>query len=64
VLLPPRVAQFRLDLQLISARLALFVGDAWAARLTLYPAVMQAGLALPMAYYFHRCDDHRLACEP
>jgi competence protein ComEC len=33
VLLPPRVAQFRLDLQLISARLALFVADAWAARL-------------------------------
>ncbi len=68
VLLPPRVAQFRLDLQIISARLALFVGDAWAARsirgavrtsfaiwdLLLISAVMQAGLALPMAYYFHR----------
>ncbi len=68
VLLPPRVAQFRLDLQIISARLALFVGDTWAARsirsavrasfaiwdLLLISAVMQAGLALPMAYYFHR----------
>jgi competence protein ComEC len=68
VLLPPRVAQFRLDLQIISARLALFVGNTWAARsvrsgvrasfaiwdLLLISAVMQAGLALPMAYYFHR----------
>jgi competence protein ComEC len=68
VLLPPRVAQVRLDLQIISARLALFVGDTWAARsvrsavrasfaiwdLLLISAVMQAGLALPMAYYFHR----------
>jgi competence protein ComEC len=33
VLLPPRVAQFRLDRQIISARLALFVGDTWARRL-------------------------------
>jgi competence protein ComEC len=64
VLLPPRVAQFRLDLQLISARLALFVGDAWAARLTLYPAVMQAGLALPMAYYFHRATTIGLPANP
>jgi competence protein ComEC len=68
VLLPPRVAQFRLDLQLISARLALFAGDAWAARLIrsairfsfavwdllFITAAMQTGLALPMAYYFHR----------
>ena len=68
VLLPPRVAQFRLDLQLISARLARFLGDRWAGRLVrsaagfsfavwdllFISAVMQAGLALPMAYYFHR----------
>jgi competence protein ComEC len=68
VLLPPRVAQFRLDLQLISARVALFVGDTWAARsirgmtrfffavwdLLFISASMQAGLALPMDYYFHR----------
>lgn len=67
-LLPPRVAQFRVDLQLISARLARFIGDVWswrivrttaritlaAAELLFVSAVMQIGLALPMAYYFHR----------
>lgn len=66
--LTPRVAQFRLDLQMISGRLARFVGEAWARRLvqsaTLFSlhawellfisALMQMGLALPMAYYFHR----------
>jgi len=66
--LPPRVAQFQLDLQLISARLAGFIGDKWARRIVIgatrctfagwdllfVSAVMQAGLALPMAYYFHR----------
>ena len=66
--LPPRVAQFRLDLQMISARIALFIGREWAERsvrgavrfllaaseLIFISAVMQAGLALPMAYYFHR----------
>jgi len=67
-LLPPRVAQFRLDLQMISARLALFIGQKWSNRLTrrstaamlatfeltFVSAIMQMGLALPMAYYFHR----------
>jgi competence protein ComEC len=67
-LLPPRVAQFRVDLQFIAARIALFVGEKWSRRfvrtmaacgLTLWEllfisAVMQMGLALPMAYYFHR----------
>ena len=67
-LLPPRVAQFRLDLQMISARLARFTGEKWANRLTRWAAgvvlatselvfvsaIMQMGLALPMAYYFHR----------
>jgi len=67
-LLPPRVAQFRVDLQLVSARLALFIGRIWAQRLIrgltrfllaswellFISAVMQMGLALPMAYYFHR----------
>jgi competence protein ComEC len=67
-LLPPGVAQFRMDLQMIAARLALFVGEKWAERLVrvwasfglrvwellLISAVMQMGLALPMAYYFHR----------
>jgi competence protein ComEC len=66
--LPPRVAQFRTDLCLIAARLARFLGNPWASRivrglsmiclrtfeLLLVSAVMQMGLALPMAYYFHR----------
>ena len=66
--LPPRVAQFRLDLQIVSSRLALFVEEKLARRivagatrfsfavwdLLFLSAVMQAGLALPMAYYFHR----------
>ncbi|MGB8115157.1 MAG: ComEC/Rec2 family competence protein [Candidatus Sulfotelmatobacter sp.] len=64
----PRVAQFRLDLRLISKRLARFFGEAFSLRLAraitigslagfellLVSAVMQMGLALPMAYYFHR----------
>jgi competence protein ComEC len=67
-LLPPGAAQFRVDLQLIASRAALFVGEKWsrhlvrgAAGFTLgawellfVSAVMQMGLALPMAYYFHR----------
>lgn len=66
--LPPRVAQFRSDLRLIAGRLARFVGKPWSLRLVrgllifslrafellLVSAVMQMGLALPMAYYFHR----------
>ena len=66
--LPPRVAQFRVDLQFIAARVALFVGQKWSCRLVrttvafglaawellFISAAMQMGLALPMAYYFHR----------
>ena len=66
--LPPPVAQFRLDLQIIAARAALFIGEKWsggivrsiarfsltAFELLFVSAVMQMGLALPMAYYFHR----------
>jgi competence protein ComEC len=66
--LPPRVAQFRVDLRLIAGRLARFIGKAGSLRvvrgatiiclrtfeLLLVSAVMQMGLALPMAYYFHR----------
>jgi competence protein ComEC len=66
--LVPRIAQFRLDLRLIAERLAQFIGNAWSLRavrcamliglaifeLLLVSAVMQMGLALPMAYYFHR----------
>lgn len=67
-LLPPRVAQLRVDLQFIASRLARFIGEKWSDRLVrttaavalnvwelvFISAVMQAGLALPMAYYFHR----------
>jgi competence protein ComEC len=66
--LPPRVAQFRVDLQFIAARVALFVGESWSRHLVrgitaffltawellFISVVMQMGLALPMAYYFHR----------
>ena len=68
--LPARVAQFRLDLRMISSRLGRFVADRWAGKavrsttrlcfaawdLLFISAVMQAGLALPMAYYFHRAS--------
>ena len=66
--LPPRVAQFRVDLRLIAGRTRQFVGRQWSLRLVrlsarfalgafallFISAVMQMGLALPMAYYFHR----------
>ncbi len=66
--LPPRVAQFRLDLRLLAGRLARFLGQPQSLHLVrgtsivccrifellLVSAVMQMGLALPMAYYFHR----------
>jgi competence protein ComEC len=66
--LPPRAAQLRMDLRLIAERLARFIGRPWSLRivrgtttvclhaleLLLVSAVMQMGLALPMAYYFHR----------
>jgi len=68
VALPPRVAQFRLDLRLVAGRLARFLGERMArwlligggrAVLGIYDvlviaALMQVALALPMAYYFHR----------
>ncbi|MGA7441872.1 MAG: ComEC family competence protein, partial [Candidatus Sulfotelmatobacter sp.] len=67
-LLPPRVARFRADLRLIAGRVARFIDEPWSFRLIraviiislrgfellLVSAVMQMGLALPMAYYFHR----------
>jgi competence protein ComEC len=66
--LPPKVAQFRVELQMIAGRMASFVGEVWSRRivcttisglfaiweLVFLSAVMQMGLALPMAYYFHR----------
>jgi len=67
-LLPPLVAQLRVDLQFIAVRVALFLGTTWARRmvcgaaafclaaceLMFISAIFQMGLALPMAYYFHR----------
>ncbi|MGH9546189.1 MAG: ComEC/Rec2 family competence protein, partial [Terriglobales bacterium] len=66
--LPAKIVQFRLDLRMIAGRLQRFAGRriplpalAVAARLLtgtgevlLISVVMQIGLALPMAYYFHR----------
>jgi competence protein ComEC len=66
--LPPQVAQFQVDLRFIASRLALFIGEKWSSRLVRFTArvglgsfevvfisaVMQIGLALSMAYYFHR----------
>jgi competence protein ComEC len=68
VSLPPKVAQFRLDLRMIAGRLEHFIGarlpvPAMASilriglggfEILIISAVMQVGLALPMAYYFHR----------
>jgi competence protein ComEC len=64
----PKLAQFRLDLRLIVGRLRRFLGrllslqlvrgvsifSLRAFELLLVSSVMQMGLALPMAYYFHR----------
>ena len=66
--IPPRPQQFRVELRMIGDRLERVIGDrfplpalAFTARIALgayeilaISAVMQAGLALPMAYYFHR----------
>jgi competence protein ComEC len=65
---PPKVAQFRLDLRLIAGRLRRFVGARLGlavpallmrvaiatSELVFISALMQAGLALLMAYHFHR----------
>ncbi len=65
---PPAVAQFRLDLRLIGGRLKRFIGDRLGlalpaiimrvaiglGELIFISALMQAGLALLMAYHFHR----------
>jgi len=64
----PEVAQFRLDLRLIAGRLRRFIGDRLSValpailmrvsiglgELIFISALMQAGLALLMAYHFHR----------
>lgn len=64
----PKVAQFRVDLRMIGQRLAKFTGRRFSmalpamslrlliglAELVFMSALMQAGLALLMAYHFHR----------
>ena len=64
----PEVAQFRLDLRLIGGRLKRFIGERLGmavpaifmrvaigvSELIFVSALMQAGLALLMAYHFHR----------
>jgi competence protein ComEC len=66
--LPPRVAQFRIDLRLILGRLHNSTGRRWPRFIVLYglraafaiigfiviSGTMQLGMALPMAVYFHR----------
>ena len=66
--LEPRVAQMRLDLRLIAERLSAVLGTRvaksgakltartalWAYELLCVSALMQVGMVLPMAYYFHR----------
>jgi competence protein ComEC len=66
--LEPRVAQFRLDLRMVANRLASVSGVRAATKgvaltarafLSIYEllcvsTLMQVGMALPMAYYFHR----------
>jgi len=66
--LPPRVTQLRLDLRLLASRLTHLPAGRFALpaftltgraalatfELLFISALMQAGLALPMAFYFHR----------
>ena len=66
--LEPRVAQLRLDLRMIAGRMKRFAlripftrglagGVRWgfaASEILIVSAIMQLGLALPMAYWFHR----------
>lgn len=68
--LPPRAAQFRLELRLLAETLSYYapISRAWAARalaiavrvaifgydLAVISTAIQIGLALPMAIYFHR----------
>jgi len=66
--LPPEIAQFRLDVRLLLNRIGLIVPGRFPRiavlgafrficgflELTAMSAILQLGLALPMAYYFHR----------
>ncbi|HZU23102.1 MAG TPA: ComEC/Rec2 family competence protein, partial [Terriglobales bacterium] len=75
--LPPRIAQFRIDLRMIASRLAHFTGmrvanflvmrSTWAGlrafELIVLSLVMQLALALPMAWYFHRATTFSVAAN-
>ena len=66
--LPPEIAQFRLDVRLLLSRIGMIVPGRFPRvavlsafrftfgflELTVMSAILQLGLALPMAYYFHR----------
>ncbi len=66
--LPAKIAQFRLDMRLLLNRFAMIVPGRLPRRaalmvfrisfaifeMTVMSAILQLGLALPMAYYFHR----------
>lgn len=66
--LPPKLVQFRLDLRMIAGRLQSFLGSRLplpllarggrilirACEFVVISIELQAGFALPMAYYFHR----------
>ncbi len=68
ITLPAKIAQFRLDVRMVSGRVQQLLGDRIGRRLApaviratiglfdlvVIAAVMQAALALPMAIYFHR----------
>ena len=76
-LLPPRVAQFRVDLQFIAARVARFVGEKWSRRLVrgaaafclaalellFISAVLQMGLALAHGVLLPPRHHHRIALQ-
>ncbi|MDR3387036.1 MAG: ComEC/Rec2 family competence protein, partial [Rudaea sp.] len=73
----PKVAQFRLDLRMIAGRLKRFAGQRFglalpaifmrivigAGELIFISALMQAGLALLMAYHFHRATTMGMAAN-
>jgi competence protein ComEC len=66
--LPPKIAQFRIDMRLILTRISLILPGRFpriallgafrfslaVLELIVMSAILQLGLALPMAYYFHR----------
>ncbi len=75
--LPPKVAQFRLELRMIATALGQLLGAKFSSRMLVaitkialagfelffLSALMQIGLALPMAYYFHRVTSLGLAAN-